>query len=375
MTQHIRILGTRGVPAAHGGFETFAEKFALYLVERGHRVTVYCQIDIKPGEPTTITEDTWRGVRRINIPVSRQGPVGTIEFDWKSIMHARKEKGVCLELGYNTAAFLVPLRLSGHPIITNMDGLEWKRSKWSMPVRVWFYIQEWIGALVSHKLIADHPAIADHLATRRSRAATVMIPYGGDEVTTADPAAIAHLGLTPDAYLVSIARIEPENNILTMVKAFSRKPRGKTLVVLGKLDPGNAYHASVKAAASAEVMFPGAIYDKTVVQALRFLARAYCHGHTVGGTNPSLVESLWCGNAVVGHDNAFNRWVAGPDQFYFTDETSCEQAMERALTDDAAIAKARACAWDRARTDLDWAKVLADYETAVLALGREHGLA
>src|SRR5207249_1956733 len=140
--------------------------------------------------------------------------------------------------------------------------------------------------------------------------------------------------LVPGRYFVSISRIEPDNNILPLVNAFSRRPRGATLVVVGALDEAYPYHGSVKAAASGEVLFPGAIYDKTIVQALRFHARAYCHGHMVGGTNPSLVDSLWCGNAVLAHRNPFNLWTAGADQFFFADEAECDVMIDRILKEE-----------------------------------------
>jgi glycosyltransferase involved in cell wall biosynthesis len=363
----ILILGTRGIPAAHGGFETFAERLALFLVARGWRVTVYCQNDV-PAIARRFTTDEWRGIERVSVAVARSGARGTIEFDWHSIRHAAARDGVCLVLGYNTAMFLVRLRLAGRKILTNMDGIEWRRPKWSRPVRAWFYVNEWLGAWLSHRLIADHPAIADHLASRRSRRAIATIPYGGDKVTAAPTVPVEALGLAPDKYLVSIARIEPDNNILAMVRAFSRKPRAARLVVLGSLDAPNPYHQAVTAAASCDVLFPGAIYDRQAVEALRFHARAYCHGHTVGGTNPSLVESLACGNAVLAHRNCFNLWTAGPGQFFFSDEDECERSIERILADDGAVAQARAAARARA-AEFDWTEVLRRYETELEALG------
>lgn len=364
---HVLILGTRGVPAAHGGFESFAERLALFLVERGWRVTVYCQQDV-----VTVSErfaaDTWRGVERVTVQVAQQGALGTIAFDWYSVRHASRQDGVCLVLGYNTAVFLALLRARAKKILINMDGIEWKRPKWSRPVRAWFYLNEWLGAWLGHRLVADHPAIADHLASRRGRSAIAMIPYGGDEVTAASAAPLAALGLLPGNYLVSIARIEPDNNILPMVEAFSRRPRGAKLVVLGKLEDRNAYHAAVRAAASDEVLFPGAIYDKATVQALRFHARAYCHGHTVGGTNPSLVEALWCGNAVLAHRNPFNAWTAGMEQFFFSDTDECAAMIERILGDDIAVARATKAARLRA-AEFGWADILAAYEGELAALG------
>jgi glycosyltransferase involved in cell wall biosynthesis len=356
------------VPAAHGGFESFAEKLALFLVERGWHVSVYCQDEVEAVTQRYST-DTWRGVERVKVQVAESGALGTITFDWHCVRHAAKRDGVCLVLGYNTAAFLSLLRWRGRKILINMDGIEWKRPKWSAPVRAWFYLNEWLGAWLGHRLVADHPAIADHLATRRPRGAIATIPYGADEVASASPAPIRAHGLESGRYLVSIARIEPDNSILPMVEAFSRRRRGMKLVVLGKLEESSAYHAAVKAAASDEVLFPGAIYEQKTVQALRFHARAYCHGHTVGGTNPSLVEALWCGNAVLAHRNRFNLWTAGAEQFFFSDADECEGMIERILTDDIAVARAGRMARLRAATDFVWEDILLDYERELAALG------
>ena len=285
------ILGTRGVPARHGGFETFAERLALYLAERGWRVSVYCQEDVDEiSEPVRV--DEWRGMTRIFIQTARKGGLATLDFDWKCVRDALRRPGVCLVLGYNGAAFLPVLRLFGRKIFTNMDGIEWRRPKWRLPIRAWFFVNEWIAAWTSQRLVADHPAIADHLATRRPRKATVVIPYGGDPIVAAPAAPVEALGLTPGRYLISIARIEPDNNIATMVRAFSARRRGMKLVVLGKLEAGNRYHAEVRAAAGDEVVFAGAIYDPAIVSALalprpRLFARTHRRRHqSVAGRSP-----------------------------------------------------------------------------------------
>ncbi|AWB26059.1 glycosyltransferase family 1 protein (plasmid) [Methylobacterium currus] len=361
------ILGCRGIPAAHGGFETFAERLALFLVARGWRVGVYCQREVATVG-RRISVETWRGIDLIQVEVASGGPKATLDFDAWSVVDAARRGGVCLVLGYNGAVFLPYLRLRGRKVVTNMDGIEWRRPKWSWPVRAWFWVNEWIAAWTSHRLIADHPRIADHLATRRPRRAIATIAYGGDPVSSADPAPLEALGLTPDRYLVSIARIEPDNNILTLVEAFSRRRRERHLVVLGHFIPGNRYHAAVRAAASDEVIFPGAIYEPATVQSLRCHARAYLHGHTVGGTNPSLVEALWSGNAVVAHDNPFNRHTAGEDQIYFSDGPSCERAIEAVLSDDALVARARCAAHIRAAQEFSWDSILHAYERECLAL-------
>ncbi len=242
--------------------------------------------------------ETWRGVELIHVQVGSEGPRGTLEFDWHCIRDAaRRKESLSLVLGYNSGAFLPYLRLAGRSIITNMDGIEWRRPKWSAPVRAWFWLNEWIAVWSSHRLVADHPVIADHLATRRSRSATVMIPYGGVPIPSAPKKPVFKLGLEPGRYVVSIARIEPDNSIKEMVEAFSAKQRDIKLVVLGKFEESNAYHRAVMAAAGPEVVMPGPIYEAETVQALRFHARAYMHGHTVGGTNPSLVEALLGGQS------------------------------------------------------------------------------
>ena len=361
------ILGTRGIPAAHGGFETFAEKLALFLAGHGWRVGVYCQEEV-PAVTRRFRSETWRGIELIHTQVASSGPRATLEFDWHCVRDAARRQAVSLVLGYNGAVFLPYLRLAGRKILTNMDGIEWRRPKWSLPVRGWFWANEWIAAWSSNRLVADHPVIGDHLATRRPRSATAVIPYGGEPVESAPEAPLAALGLDSGRYLVSIARIEPDNSILSLVESFSRKPRGRKLVVLGTFSEANAYHRQVKSAAGPEVIMPGAIYDAEIVQALRFHARGYMHGHTVGGTNPSLVEALWAGNPVIAHDNPYNRWTAGAAGLFFNDDSSCEAAIESLLGDDGLAARLKAAALARAQKAFTWQTVLEAYEREALAL-------
>lgn len=358
----ISILGARGVPAAHGGFETFAGRLAPYLIEHGWQVTVYCQED---GEGS-IHEDEWQGVRRVHIPVSRAGAAGTMQFDWASITHllCESEPGLALTLGYNTALFCARLRMRGIPNLINMDGLEWKRDKWSFPARAWLWLNERAGCLLGDHLIADHPEIENHLATRVRREKITMIPYGADSVTEADVRLLQRYGLEPDRFAVVIARPEPENSILEIVRAFSAKPRGMKLAVLGRYSDEIPFQAEVKRIAGPEVVFLGAIYDVNVVSALRLFSRAYVHGHRVGGTNPSLVEALGAGCAVIAHDNLFNRWVAGPRALHFADESQCAGIFEEISNlDQAALSDMRTASRERHREALTWEAVLGQYET------------
>lgn len=362
MNKTLRILGTRGVPAAHGGFETFAEHLALYLVERGWRVIVYCQED--GGGP--VFEDSWRGVERVRMPVDAPGPKGTILFDWKATRHAARHRDLCLTLGYNTAMFCALLRLKGVPNLINMDGIEWSRAKWGGVAKTWFWMNDWAGCWLGNHLVADHPEIKHHLATRVNANKVTTIAYGADPLQALPTDAVRGLGLEPGRYLTLVARPEPENSILEVVQGFSRAPRGVTLTVLGNYSPDNAYHRAVKEAASAEVKFVGAIYDKPTVQALRLHSMAYVHGHQVGGTNPSLVEALGAGNAVIAHDNRFNRWVAGPQAAYFAGADGFVDALESVLRDPVRLAVMQQASRSRFEACFTWNHILAQYEQLLL---------
>lgn len=351
-------MGIRGLPARHGGFETFAEQLAPYLSESGWSVTVYCQ---EEGHGP-IRESMWKGIRRVHILVGSDTAVGTIKFDWACISHALRDKpAIVLTLGYNTAIFGIRLRLAGIPNVVNMDGIEWSRQKWSVPARAWLYANDWAGCLVATHLIADHPEIARHLSSRVARRKIATIPYGALIAQDADPAALSELDLEPGTFATVIARPEPENSILEIVEAFSSRPRGVKLVVLGKFEQSVPYHARVRACASEEVIFPGAIYESRIVRALRRFSIFYVHGHRVGGTNPSLLEAMGAGNAVLAHDNPFNRWVAGDGAIYFNESRHCAAAMEQLLADASKVGRLGQASLRRARETFAWRDVLGAY--------------
>jgi glycosyltransferase involved in cell wall biosynthesis len=357
------VLGIRGIPAKHGGFETFAEYLCKYLQQRDWNITVYCQED---GKGATY-ESEWQGVTRIHIPVSNQGPLGTILFDFKSIWHARKKKGLHLTLGYNTACFNLIQRLYGITNVINMDGIEWKRQKWGKIAKAWFWSNERCGCWFGNHLIADHPRIEDHLATRVSPKKITMIPYGAPTVNNGDENILAEYGLEKNKYSIVIARPEPENSFLEIVTAFSKNTRGQKLVVLGTFTPEtHAYHKAVMAAASDEVIFPGAIYDFEKVGALRFYSRFYIHGHQVGGTNPSLVEALGAGCAVIAHDNHFNRWVAANGAYYFSDINALSTFFETDYLDDEFVHEIKVHSKQQFIERFQWDDILAQYEILFL---------
>ena len=354
------ILGCRGVPAAHGGFETFAEDLSLHLASKGWNVSVYCEGKWNGSSQTF--EENWRGVNRIVVPVWNRGPLGTIEFDCRCMLHAVRGPGILLILGYNTGFLALLPKLLGRCTIINMDGIEWKRTKWPWIVRQWFRLNESLASLAGDTLVADHPAIASHLARHVRRDKIIVLPYGAEPVLQSSTMHVTELSLAPYRYFLIVCRIEPENSVLELITAFSAKPRSSKLVVLGLLDQTSRYHLDIVQQASENVVFLGPIYDRERVRALRFYARAYCHGHTVGGTNPSLVEALAAGGAVIAHDNPFNRWTAGPEQFYFKNVDGCTALFDALDEGDDDLITARRAARARHRNQFLLSDVLAYYE-------------
>lgn len=361
----VQILGTRGVPAAHGGFETFAEALALYLTNLGHRVTVYCQSDIV----NPVKEDYWRGIRRVHLH-GGGGPMGTMRFDMAAVRESLKSSGVPLILGYNTAIFSMFYVLKGRKTIMNMDGIAWKREKWSRPQKLWLMLNEFLGARLSTHLVADHPEIARHIQRHTSPEKISTIAYGAEELPdTQEPSLdehqlLASLGVESGNYMIVIARPEPENSVLEIVEAFCSVRRPQKLIVLGRYSPrSNLYHQHVLAAAAAgeNAIFPGAIFDKKIVNTLRRFSAAYLHGHKVGGTNPSLVEALAAGSAVIARSTVFNSWVAGPGAEYFESTAQLGQIISDLFSDPQKLMTMRAASRIRFHEEFRHEKILHAY--------------
>lgn len=317
----IKILGIRGLPATHGGFETFCERLVPELVSMGHDVVVYCQSE-------TNFRSQWRGAQLVGIK-SKPSGIGSVWFDLKSILRAAREPGPNLVFGYNTAIFLLALRLTGKRFAVNMDGIEWRRRKWGSVAKVWFYLNELIAIAIAPILIADHPVIEKHLKRFGRSRPVHMIPYAAD--STEPPTTTDSEDASP--YATVIARWEPENQILEIVRTWSRRPRGAELIVLGNPDTSDPYHAAVLEAASPEVNFPGAIFDRDRVNNLRLRSAFFIYGHTVGGTSPTLVEALGAGNPCLAYNSPYPQWVAGGAARYFSTEDELDELIERLLSD------------------------------------------
>lgn len=359
----IALVGSRGIPARYGGFETFAEELAVRLAERGVDVTVYCE---GTGGPPT-----YRGVKLAYVPAPHLGGLTTILHDFRALRRARRRYDVVYMLGYGTSLFCLMPRLAGARVWMNMDGVEWARAKWGFWGSTWWKMMERVAAWgVPHLMIADAEAIRDFLAARyRSLPPTVVIPYGAEVIEEPpDPAPLAAWGLEPFGYHLVIARFEPENHVREIFEGFAASASPHPLVALGTTRKPNAYTRGLDAIAEAEprLILPGAVYDERV-RALRYYARLYLHGHSVGGTNPSLLEAMVAGNAVLAHDNVFNREVAGDAARYFRTAADVARLIDGLDADDAQRRALGADARRRVSECYTWEQVADRYEALLVS--------
>lgn len=354
----IAILGTRGIPAQHGGFETFAEEIAIRLVSHGLEVTVYCMT--KKRRPQAL----YKGVRLVSIAVPRLGPLTTIIFDLLCLWKARKGFDLVYMLGYGSSLFTCIPRLWGTPVWINMDGLEWKRSKWGGIAKTYLKIMEFIAMRFANRIIADAEGIKAFLYERhRVDTPCAMIAYGTQIIDQVPSTVILdERRLKPYHYYLVVCRLEPENHVQEVVEGYSRSGSSLPLVVVGDHRKPTAYVRRLLEWKSDRVQFYGAIYDRDRLAELRYYCTAYLHGHSVGGTNPSLLEALGCGNIVIAHDNPFNREVAGDAATYFNNSDEIPAIIGRLETmNDAQRTSAAARARKRIQDHYTWERITDAY--------------
>lgn len=354
----LAILGTRGIPATYGGFETFAEELASRLVARGFRVTVYCQSGQEPEL------QLYRGIELVHIPAASCGPLTTLLFDLRSLWHARRRYDVVYMLGYGAAPACFIPRLWGCQVWINVDGVEWARAKWSGLAKAYLRMMEWFAIRIPDRIIADADGIRAHLAARHRLARPCsVIAYGAPLVAAAPEGALLNeFRLSPGAYHLVVARIEPENHLREIIDGYVASASRLPLAVVGNHRSGTAYANSLLRCADERVRWLGGVYDQKKLQALRFYARAYCHGHSVGGTNPSLLEALGCGNLIIAHDNVYNREVVGEFGFYFRSVNDLPAIFARVeAMDEGAFLALRQSARSRIEDAYTWEAVCDRY--------------
>ncbi|MGD0095166.1 MAG: DUF1972 domain-containing protein [Terracidiphilus sp.] len=310
----LAILGTRGIPARYGGFETFAEMIATSLAAFGVDVTVFCPA------PSQRHDATYRGVTLKYVVSLRLRSLSETVWDVLCFWKARKGYDVVYMLGVGAGfAAWIP-RLHGAAVWINPDGLEWKRKKWMWLQRMYLAAAEALSVRFATRIIADSEAIAEYLREKYEKEKKITtISYGAViPARPPDRALITKWRLSLRSYYIVVCRLEPENHVLEIIEGFEASRSSRQLVIVGDIGKHTSYIQGLVRHQSNQVRFLGTIYDKDELSALRYYACAYVHGHSVGGTNPSLLEAMACSSLVMAHDNPFNREVLGACGLYWS---------------------------------------------------------
>ncbi len=320
----IAILGTRGIPNNYGGFEQFAEYLSVGLVEKGHEVSVY------NSSKHIYKKKEYKGVRIIHKsdPEDRLGTAGQFIYDLNCILDARKRDfDIILNLGYTSSSIWGRLFPKKPLVITNMDGLEWKRTKFSKKVQKFLLYAEKLAIKHSDYLISDSKAIQSYIADKY-QVNSEFIAYGATIFQNPTIESIQEYHLQAYQYSLLIARMEPENNIEVILDGVHHSTSQNPFLVIGNASNKFGLYLQDKFKDDARIRFVGAIYDITILNNLRYFSTYYFHGHSVGGTNPSLLEAMACNTLIVAHQNPFNQSVLEENALYFNAAENVQQILD-----------------------------------------------
>ena len=361
------MLGTRGVPAAYGGFETAIEEIGRRLVERGHEVTVY-------GRATSgRSPRAHLGMRLVQLPAIRSKSLETISNTALSAAHfaGARRHDVAFVFNAANAPFIPLIRSRGTAVALHMDGLEWKRDKWGTWGRRYYRMAERTAVREADALIADAQGIADYYDDEFGMP-TELISYGTNILRNTPSDKIEELGLVPGQYHLAVARFEPENHVDVIVDGYARSGATLPLVVVGSAPYAAAYTDGIVRAAQADgrIRMLGGVWDQRLLDQLYAHALSYLHGHSVGGTNPSLLRAMGAGTAVLGWDVLFNREVAGTAGLYFLGAQQLAGQIEEVERYAYRFRDIGELMQERAQVLYNWDAVTESYEALAARLSR-----
>ena len=355
----IGILGTRGIPARYGGFETLAEELSARLSARGHDVIVYTRT--RYAEPGL---NEWRGAKIRTLPTIPSKYFDTVVHGALSSIDAAFERfdAVLVCNAINAAVSFVP-RLAGRTrVVLNVDGLERNRRKWNAAGKLAYRISETLSSLLPDVVVSDARVIQEYYRSRH-RVESVFIPYGGDLPAPSGTATLERLGLSPERYVLYVSRLEPENNAEEVVREYRSVPGSTPLVVVGDAPYASDTIARIRAAADARVLLPGAIYGEGYRELLANAA-VYVQATEVGGTHPALVEALGFGRVVCYNQTPENEEVAAGAALPFDVHApgSLARLLTAVLDDPASHSVWKERALERTRQRYRWDDVVDRYE-------------
>lgn len=367
----IAMVGTRGVPARYGGFETAIEEVGARLAHRGHDVVVFCRTHLIDNNDNSTT--SYKGMTLVQLPALKKRALETLSHTGLSVIHpALAHTDAALLFNSANSPFLPVLRARGIPTATHVDGLEWQRTKWNTAGKTYYRNAEALAVRWSDLLIADAQGIADYY-DREFRAPTVQIAYGAPKVSERRPQVLGRLdeqlrelghdelGLAGNDYHLIVARFEPENHVSLIVEGYVASGAKRPLVVVGSAPYADEYTMTIRNAADDRVSLPGGVWDQELLDQLYANAFTYWHGHSVGGTNPSLLRALGAGAPTSAFDVVFNREVLGDSGCFFTTATDVAQLIESCESDPKGTAQ-RGVEARRKAERYDWDDVAVRYE-------------
>lgn len=354
----IAILGTRGIPASYGGFETFAEHLSTRLVARGHDVTVYCRAHyVSPRQME------YHGVRLQILPTIRHKYFDTVVHTFLSSIHAVSGRfDAALICNAANAPFSPILRLTRTPVAINVDGLEHKRKKWNWLGRRYYQLAEYLSTLLPNEMVTDAQVIQDYYLTRHNAPST-MIAYGSEVERRPDRELVRKWRVEPNRYVLYVSRLEPENNAQLVIEAFKKVRTAYRLLVVGDAPYAEQYIKDLKARARGDkrIIFTGFVFGQDY-RALQQNAYCYVHATEVGGTHPALLEAMGYGNCVLTLATPENIEVVGDAAVPYADELDLAEKLQRVLRDGSLVHAYRHRAQVRIRSNYDWDRVVDQYE-------------
>jgi len=358
MSLRVALIGSRGIPARYGGYETLMEEMATRLVQRGFRVTVYCRSRYTPREQVE-----HRGVELVVLPTLAAKYLDTPVHTLLSCWHAAREGfDAALVVNSANAVFLPLLTQAGIPTALHVDGIERRRSKWGWPGQAVYAVSERLACVLPDRLVTDAEVIRRYYLERH-RADSVRITYGVDPRPPEREQMLEELGLEPRRYFLYVSRFEPENNPHRVAEAYRRAGGDLPLVMVGGAPYASAFIESFQRGADPRIVFPGPVYGDGYRELLSH-ARAYIHATEVGGTHPALVEAMGYGNCLLVHDTPENREVAGEVGRFFDAAApdSLAQLIDRLVRDPELARSLGRAAAARALERYSWETVTRQYE-------------
>jgi hypothetical protein len=308
----IAIIGTRGIPNNYGGFEQFAEYLSVGLVNRGHEVFVY------NSHNHPYKKNIWNGVNIIHCfdPEYLIGTPGQFIYDLNCIVSCRKyDVDIILQLGYTSSSIWNRMMPKKSILVTNMDGIEWKRSKFSPKVQRFLKYAEGLAVKYSNYFVSDSIGIQQYLE-KEYKVESTYIAYGAELMSDPDLDILKEYNLKKYNYDIVIARMEPENNIEIIIEGYLDSKKERDLVIIGSLETKFGKYISEKYNDNS-IKYLGFVSGLDALNSLRYFSNLYFHGHSVGGTNPSLLEAMASNSLICAHDNIFNKSILENDAFYF----------------------------------------------------------